>query len=131
MKKLLGIINMFTILTAVMTSQVYSYFKTYQIRDFPGDPVVKNPPSNAGDVGLIPGQGTKVPHDSGQLSWHPQLLSSRASNERARVPQNYRAHALWSPCTTTTEPTCPGAHTPQLETENPHTTTREKPERHN
>ena len=68
MKKLLGMINMFTILTAVMTSQVYSYFKTYQIRDFPGDPVVKNPPSNAGDVGLIPGQGTKVPHDSGQLS---------------------------------------------------------------
>ena len=28
-------------------------------RDFPGVPVVKNPPSNAGDVGSIPGQGTK------------------------------------------------------------------------
>ena len=25
-----------------------------QQRDFPGDLVVKNPPSNAGDVGLIP-----------------------------------------------------------------------------
>ena len=36
--------------------------------DFPGGPVVKNPPSNAGDVGLIPGQGTKIPHATGQLS---------------------------------------------------------------
>ena len=36
--------------------------------DFPGGPVVKNPPSNAGDVGLIPGQGTKIPHAAGQLS---------------------------------------------------------------
>ena len=28
----------------------------------------------------------------------------------------------------TTEPTCSGAHVPQLERENPHATTREKPE---
>ena len=26
-------------------------------RDFPGGAVVKNPPSNAGDTGLIPGPG--------------------------------------------------------------------------
>ena len=26
-------------------------------QDFPGDPVVKNPPANAGDIGLIPGPG--------------------------------------------------------------------------
>ena len=39
--------------------------------DFPGGPVVKNMPSEAGDVGSIPGQGTrshmpqlKIPHDS-------------------------------------------------------------------
>ena len=38
------------------------------MRDFPGGPVVKNPPSNAGDMGLIPGQGTKIPHVAGQLS---------------------------------------------------------------
>ena len=31
-------------------------------RDFPGDPVAKNPPSNAGGVGSIPGSGTKIPH---------------------------------------------------------------------
>ena len=39
-------------------------------RDFPGGPVVKNPPHNAGDVGSIPGQGTKIPHAEGQLSLH-------------------------------------------------------------
>ena len=40
------------------------------IGDFPGGPVVKNLPSNAGDAGSIPGQGTKIPHAAGQLSAH-------------------------------------------------------------
>ena len=31
-------------------------------RDFPGSPVVKILPSNAGGAGLIPGQGAKIPH---------------------------------------------------------------------
>ena len=31
-------------------------------RDFPGHPVVKTLPSNAGGAGLIPGQGAKIPH---------------------------------------------------------------------
>ena len=30
--------------------------------------MVKNPPYNAGFVGLIPDQGTKIPHAVGQLS---------------------------------------------------------------
>ena len=34
-------------------------------RDLPGGPMVKNPRSNAGDVGSIPGQGTKIPHATG------------------------------------------------------------------
>ena len=68
-------------------------------RDFHGDPVVKNPPSNAWDVGSIPGQGTKIPHAMGQLS----------------------------PRATTTEPMYSGARVPQLDKENPRTTTREKP----
>ena len=34
--------------------------------DFPGGPVVKNPPSNAGNLGSIPGPETKISH--GQLS---------------------------------------------------------------
>ena len=36
--------------------------------DFPGGPVVKNPPSNAGDPDAIPDQGTKIPHAAGRLS---------------------------------------------------------------
>ena len=47
-------------------------------RDFPGGSVVKNPPSNTGVVGLIPGWGIKIPHAAGQLS----------------------------PCVAVTEPTC-------------------------
>ena len=31
--------------------------------DFPCGIVVKNPPSNAGHLGLIPGWGTENPHD--------------------------------------------------------------------
>ena len=37
------------------------------LQDFPGGPVVKNLPSNAGDAGSIPGQETKIPHALGQL----------------------------------------------------------------
>ena len=36
--------------------------------DFPGGPVVKNPPSNAGGTGSIPGRGAEIPHASGQLT---------------------------------------------------------------
>ena len=37
--------------------------------DFPGGPVVKNMPSNAGDTGSIPGQGAfKFPHALGQVN---------------------------------------------------------------
>ena len=32
--------------------------------DFPGGPLVKTLPSNAGGVGSVPGQGTKIPHAS-------------------------------------------------------------------
>ena len=33
-------------------------------RNFPGSPVVKTLPSNAGDAGSISGQGAKIPHAS-------------------------------------------------------------------
>jgi len=55
--------------------------------DFLGDPVVKNLPSNSGDLSLIPVRGTKIPRMVKQLS----------------------------PYTTTTEPACSGTHKPQLE----------------
>ena len=65
--------------------------------------MVKNPPSNAGDMGSIPGWGARIPHAAGQLS----------------------------PRAATIEPTCSGAHEPQLErspraaTKSPHTTTKD------
>ena len=75
-----------------LTSQVNSSHrvgssKETLLGDFPGGPVVKNPPANVRDEGLIPGQGTKIPHAMGQLS----------------------------PCGTATEPTHSGALGPQLE----------------
>ena len=39
-------------------------FKTILCRDFPGGPVVKTSPSNAGGAGSIPGHGAKIPHAS-------------------------------------------------------------------
>ena len=38
-----------------------------ELRGFLSGPVIKNPPFNARDLGLIPGQGTKNLHASEQL----------------------------------------------------------------
>ena len=71
--------------------------------DFTGVPVVKNLPSNAGDVGSSSGQRTKIPHAVGQLSPHAPTTGLKR----------------------------PGARVPQPERENPYATTREKPTHHN
>ena len=45
-------------------------------QDFPGGPVVKTLSSNAGDEGLTPGLGTKIPH----ASWPKnQKINNRSS----------------------------------------------------
>ena len=49
-----------------LTSQ-FIEIKPYGL-DFPGGPVVKNLPANAGDTDLIPGLEAKIPHASGQLN---------------------------------------------------------------
>ena len=97
-------------------------------RDFPGGPVVKSPPCNAGDASLIPGQGTKIRHATGQLSvcaTTTELLRLNQSPHSA----NYRAHVLWNPhATTREEKRKPGCHnqrearTPQREI--PHASTK-------
>ena len=66
---------------------VKRYTKSKGMKGLPGGPVVKIPPSNAGDMGPIPGWGTKISHATGQLSLR----------------------------TATTEPTCSGACAPQIE----------------
>ena len=57
------------------------------LRDFSGGPVVKNPPSNAGDAGSIPGWGTKILHATGQLSPCPTTIELVLLNQRSRKPQ--------------------------------------------
>ena len=64
----------------------------------PGGPVAKNPSSNAGDVGSIPGQGTKIPHAAGQLS--PRATTTEPVHSRAHVLQ------LLSWRSATMNPTC-------------------------
>ena len=46
------------------------------IRGSLGGSVVKNPPCNVGDAGLIPGQGTKIPHATGHLSPHATTIEA-------------------------------------------------------
>ena len=54
-------------------------------RDVPGGPALKNPPSNAGNVGLIPGKGIKIPHAMGQLSLCTPELTLRKRSLRAEI----------------------------------------------
>ena len=61
------------------------------MRDFPGGPVVKNPPTNAGDMGLIPGP------ERSHMPWvmythEPQLLNLCSEAQKLQ---------LLSPCCAT------------------------------
>ena len=73
--------------------------------DFPGGPVVKNLPANAGDTGLSLGPGRSHMLQSNKAR-APQLLSLRS---RAHEPQLL---SLWA---TTTEARVPRARAPQQE----------------
>ena len=44
------------------------YSSKFLAGDFRGGPLVRDLPSNAGDMGSIPGWGIKIPHAAGQLS---------------------------------------------------------------
>ena len=55
-------------------------------RDFPPGPVVENLPSSAGDVGLIPGRGTKISHAIEQLRLHATTTEPTHHNYRVCVP---------------------------------------------
>ena len=60
-------------------------------RDFPGGPVVGNAPSNAGDTGLIPGRGTRIPHAVGQLIPRATTTELTCLKYRAHAPQLERS----------------------------------------
>ena len=74
--------------------KIQSKFKMF--RDFPGGSVVKNLPRNAGEVGLIPGWGTKIPHATEQLS--PSTTTTE--------PQRCDYWRLLSLSTATKDPAC-------------------------
>ena len=84
------------------------------LRDFPGGPVIKNLPSNAGDEGSIPGWGIKIPHGVGApepTGQNSEPALSRATEACAlqlgrspHVLQLEKAHALqWRPSTAKTK----------------------------
>ena len=63
-----------------LSCTLYKIVKKAKFRDFPGGPVVKTSPSNAGGVGSIPGQGAKIPHASGLKSENIQNKSNIVTN---------------------------------------------------
>ena len=65
-------------------------------RDLPGGSVVKNPPSKAGDSGLIPGPGTKIPDGSGQLSPISSVQFSHSVESNSLQPHGLQLSRL--PC---------------------------------
>ena len=100
--------------------------KKLEAWDFPGGPVVKNPPANTQDMGFIPGPGrshmakSKEPmyhnywahtlEPTGCNSWacRPQYWSLCAPESRCH---NRRSHVSEKPCTVTKSSPC----LPQLE----------------
>ena len=60
-------------------------------RDFPGGLVVKNPPSDAEDMGSIPARGTKIPCATWQLSLHATTRALACRNENPAQPKKKSA----------------------------------------
>ena len=98
--------------------------------------MVKSLPCNAGDVGSIPGWGTKIPHAAEQLS--PCATTTELVLSGAHVPQLESVHAttteahkladqvpqLLSPHTTTREYVCCNKKIPHHATQTPHAATK-------
>ena len=59
---------------------VWSFMAKKLDRNFPGGPVVKKAACNAGDVGSVLGQGTKITHAAGQISPHTVITEPVCSN---------------------------------------------------
>ena len=68
---------------------------TLPARDFPIGSVVKNPPCNAGDMTLIPGQGTKISPVEEQLS-PCHNLKVHDPQERSPMTTNTRLSQCWA-----------------------------------
>ena len=84
-----GIYQKYTIQTSLHLRATETDSLAVEPWDFPGGPVVKNLPCNAGDVGSIPGQGTKIPHDTKQLS-----LCTTMKTQHSSVPTTTKKNTL-------------------------------------
>ena len=72
----------------IIASSCSHMFPTFKVRpgEFSNGPVVKNPPCSAGDTGLIPGQGTKIPHAMEQLS--PCTAARESMHHSEKIPHD-------------------------------------------
>ena len=86
--------------------QYNSYLKSLR-RDLPGGPVVKNLSVNAGDMGSVPGLGTKIPHARRQ----PSLCSTQEK------PTHHDQQSLY----TAEQPLCHNRSQHLVTRESPHT----------
>ena len=81
-----------SLLSACAKIHYYNYYLIHTLRGFPGGSVVKNPPANAGDMGLILGQEYLLEKEmaihSSTLAWkilwteEPGGLQSMGSHSR-------------------------------------------------
>ena len=60
---------------------------TIKRRDFPGGPVVKNSPSNAGDMGLIAGGGSKIQDHTCRGTTKPVCRNWRSPRATRKIPE--------------------------------------------
>ena len=65
-------------------------------RGFPGGPVVKNLPANAGDTNSILGLGSRIPHSMGQLSLCTTITEPKLKSPWAATTKPV-CHNYWSP----------------------------------
>ena len=63
----------------------------FHMRDFPGGSAVESPPCNVGDLGSIPGQGSRILHESEQLGLYVADTDTKHCNEKSQVTQR-RSH---------------------------------------
>ena len=61
-------------------------------RSFPGGPVIENLPSSTGQTSLIPGQGTKIPHATGQQASPASNLEKPVHQTESRRPATETQH---------------------------------------
>ena len=73
-----------------MSLNIGEAFKMFWWWDFPGGPVVKDPPCSAGDAGSVPGWRTKMPHTAEQVSppamTRGSALQSKILHGAAEIP---------------------------------------------